>query len=317
MRFGRNSRCREDRCAIQMTLVIEMTENCVLNPVWPPPQRANLFRNVIALGLLLGAVEGAVVGAMWGMRFDDLEYGCLGGLFVGAIYGGLTGWGFSHSRHVSKEHFGLQLLPIMCWLVGGCIICVSAIALAEIGDTHEFWSPPLAIVGLPLCGVFMAVAVEFVLSESRCEAATSTNGTETQEDVPYTELRHVCQDSGNCGIASIATVTGMSYDEVFAASRTLRLSQGQVLFLLEELTGIRWKSVYLNIVPRRLDDFAFPDWPVLVLIRPPWRLFAIHCIVVSRDVVHDPGWPQPSYLDPYCYKGWRALWAFQPRHQGD
>lgn len=299
-----------------MTLVIEMTENCVLNPVWPPPQRANLFRNVIALGLLLGTVEGAVVGAIWGMRVDDLEYRCLGGLFVGAINGGLSGWAFSHVRHRSNAHFGLRLLPIMCWLVGGCIICLSAIALAEIGDTHVFWSPPLVIIGLPLCGVFMAVAVEFVLSESRCEARSS-QCKEPKEDVPDTILKHVSQGSGNCGIASIAIVTGMSYDEVFAASRTLWLSQGRVLFLLEELTGIRWESVYLNIVPRRLDDFAFPDWPVLVLIRPPWRLFAIHCIVVSGDVVHDPGLPQPSYLDDYCYKGWRALWAFQPGHQGN
>jgi uncharacterized membrane protein len=298
-----------------LTLVIEMTENCVPDPVWPPPQRANLFRNVIALGLLLGAVEGAVVGAIWGMRVDDLDYGCLGGLFVGAIYGGLTGWAFSHVRHGSNARFGLRLLPIMCWLVGGCIICLSAIALAEIGDTHEFWSPPLAVIGLPLCGVFMALAVEFVRYETRCEAG-SNQCTESKEDVPDARLKHVFQGSGNCAIACIATVTGMSYDEVFAASRTRWLSQGEMLFLLEELTGVRWESVYLNIVPRRLDDFAFPDWPVLVLIRPPWRLFAIHCIVVSGDVVHDPGWPQPSYLDRYCYKGWRALWAFQPAHQG-
>ena len=301
---------------MKMTLVIEMTENRVLNPAWPPRQRANLFRNVIALGLLLGAIEGVVIGALWGIRVDDLEYGCLTGWFVGALYGGLAGWAFSHIRHTFKARFGLRLLPIMCWLVGAWIIGLSAIALVEVGDTKEFWSPPLVIFGLPFCGVFIALAVEFVLYENRCQTG-STAITESIDEVPDTVLKHVRQGSGNCAIASIATVTGMSYDEVFASGRTRWLYQGEILFLLEELTGMRWQSVYLNIMPCRLDDFAFPDWPVLVLIRPPWRLFAIHCIVVNGNVVHDPGWPHPSYFDRYCKKGWRALWAFQPAHRGN
>ena len=144
-----------------------MTENRVLNPVWPPPQRTKLFRNMIAWGALVGSIEGVAVGAFWGLRVDDLAFSCLSGWFIGLFDGGLATWAFSRLRHPCKARFGLRLLPVLCWLIGAWLIGLSAVALVEFRDSNEFWSPPLAVLGLPIGGVFPRTIVEAILTENR------------------------------------------------------------------------------------------------------------------------------------------------------
>ena len=115
-------------------------------------------------------------------------------------------------------------------------------------------------------------------------------------------------------------MTGASYNKILPNTRKPVTKKGlvasEVRYLLETLTGVRWQTVYLSILPRRLDDFVFPDWPVLVIIRPPWRPLTWHSIVVKGDVVHDPAWEIPAHLGHYWFKGWRAVIAFQPAHRG-
>jgi hypothetical protein len=137
--------------------------------------------------------------------------------------------------------------------------------------------------------------------------------------VPETGIRHVCQRQGCCGIASVAMIGGVSYAQV-QASRARPdapgMRWGEMLTLLERFTGEKWRSVALGSLPRRLDRIGFPDWPVVVLIHPPWRFWLGHWIVVKGPFVHDPASEGAAPLDECDKRHWRVLAVFQPVRPG-
>lgn len=148
-----------------------------------------------------------------------------------------------------------------------------------------------------------------------------------EEIVPATALKHVCQAQEHSAIAGIATITGVSSADVLASRTTPKNnrapSSSEILALLERITRTKWQALRLDAC---LDEIAFPDWPVLVLIRHPWlgcgflsdmllryRLPCnIHCVVVEGGVLHDPAFPQPVELTRYSGPYWKAVMAFQP-----
>jgi hypothetical protein len=75
---------------------------------------------------------------------------------------------------------------------------------------------------------------------------------------------------------------------------------------------VKWRSVPLFALPRRLDRVAFPEWPVVVSIHPPWRLRLIHCVAVKGAFVHDPNDTKAVPLSRYDKGHWRVTLILVP-----
>jgi hypothetical protein len=134
-----------------------------------------------------------------------------------------------------------------------------------------------------------------------------------REPAPDTGINHVCQGTGNCAVATVAMIGRVSYEEVAACRHSRRAPRTkEILALLARFTGVRWQSVSLHSLPRRLDRIAFPPWPVVVYIRPPWQFRVAHCIAVEEESVHDPAWTRAVRLDHYDRGYWRVTFIAQP-----
>jgi len=134
-----------------------------------------------------------------------------------------------------------------------------------------------------------------------------------EQPVPETEIRHVCQGPGNCAVAAVAMLGGVSYEDVTVDRRAQgKMRVRKLLALLERFTRVRWQLVPLHSLPRRLDRIRFPDWPVIVYLRPAWKFRLIHCIVVKGEFVHDPNGRQAVRPDQYAKGHWRVCLIVQP-----
>ena len=65
-----------------------------------------------------------------------------------------------------------------------------------------------------------------------------------------------------------------------------------------------------------LDRIRFPEWPVVVIIRPAWKFRLSHCIVVKGEFVHDPNGTHAVRLDQYDRGDWRVCLILQPASPG-
>jgi hypothetical protein len=105
---------------------------------------------------------------------------------------------------------------------------------------------------------------------------------------------------------------GVSYEEV-AAGRPARAPRlREVLGLLERFTRVKWRLVPSYRLLSRLDRVPFPDWPVVVYIRPPWRFRLNHCVAVKGPFVHDPNDTKAVRLDRYDKGHWRVVFVLAP-----
>jgi hypothetical protein len=135
-----------------------------------------------------------------------------------------------------------------------------------------------------------------------------------------TGINHVCQGEGNCCLASVAMLGGVSYHEVeancgkFGAQLGGRAWIRALLALLKQFTGKKWKVVPLLSLPSQLDRAPFPDWPMVVCIRPAWPAIPpwSHCIIVKGEHVHDPNLSQAVRMDEYEKGDWHLVLVLTP-----
>lgn len=240
-------------------LIWRKSEQDPARPSWPPFRRYMLFLNLGGLGALLGLLLGTAIGVITGTRYGTVDYGGIAGVWVGITYGGVTGWTCSKLRECSRST-SQRLLSVVPWPVGGLLVAVSTVEAVRIGDTKELWSMPLLIFGIPMGLTFGACIAQFVLSENRLRLHEDSDTEQTSP--PATGVNHVCQGSGNCAIACMATVTGRTYDEVAAwcpKTKTNKAPNWQdMITLLSALSGSQWRLVPLSMFTLRLDEFLFP-----------------------------------------------------------
>jgi len=299
---------------------------------WPPFRLSSYFLNWVAFGMALGIVVGLVTGVVSGAYYDRpdyddecgaIEYGCLAGLLIGLMYGSVTGWTCSKVRLLFKGKSQVTPLTVLLWVVGPVIAAASTVEAVRIGDTHEFLSMPLLIFGLPFVMTIAAIIGEFILSESRLRLWESSG-------VDQLDIQNM-PDTGwiNDPISPKHCATAKGYDspkliirweDVPLLLNSLFPEPGGIFFwktlpaFLSHLSGAQWHPVWLNMFTRRLDDFRFPDWPVVVVIRRPWAVrWHSHCIVVRGTTVCDMG---DVDLAHYERRGWKAFVAFQSQGTG-
>jgi hypothetical protein len=138
----------------------------------------------------------------------------------------------------------------------------------------------------------------------------------TKAPVMETGIQHVCQGKKNCAVATLAMIGGITYEATIARRSGARAAMAprlkEMLALLEQFTQTKWKEAPLLALPRRLDQVTFPDWPVVVYIRPAWRFWQVHCILVKGEFVHDPNEAHAVPLDQYELGDWRIMLILQP-----
>jgi len=416
----------------------------------------------LLLGVFLGAILGASVGTLFG---EGDGYGSMAGMIVGALNGGITCWLSSRIRSALPKGLRARLLSAVIWVLGGLAIGGSAAALAIIGDTHEFWSPPLPLFGIPFLLFLGATLVELALVEAerrrpektrpgpidlgdptgqglsyftrriwfiallcalldkareiRLEpggdgATLSCHGMERAkvplEAVPAfvqemkrlaglesrlpawtgvlrrlglwppapsregrlllrlgdvvleivvslepagrgerlvlrfpehclepaqleplirqlfegprpvgTGIEHVSQGEGNCAVATVAMLGGVDYEAVAASRRGSRSRPPYVrelTALLKRFTRSKWQAILPHSLPRQLDRVSFPEWTVVVWIRPPGNYRLSHCIAVKGQHVHDPNGTHAVRLDEYDKGDWHVALVFVPVRTG-
>src|SRR5207249_2332043 len=115
---------------------------------------------------------------------------------------------------------------------------------------------------------------------------------------------HVCQGEGNCVLATVAMLGGVSYETVAGNYHKKLVSDGKLKELLKQYSGQKWLRIPLLTLPRRLDRIPFPEWPVVVIVYQPLVWSSRHCIIVKGQAVHDPNDPQAVRMEQYAKGHW-------------
>ena len=95
--------------------------------------------------------------------------------------------------------------------------------------------------------------------------------------------------------------------------------------VLKRLTNVKWREY--DGWFRRVEttccraDIRSVRTPLLLIIRPPWRLPRIlpfrlprHAVVLYGGWVHDPGFPTGVRRDQYPRRDWIVVRIYRPRH---
>lgn len=259
------------------------------------------------LGALLGTIECVIVGACAFSSQDKTVICISAGVWFGACYGALTGWAYKRLKCAFPTP---QVVSIMVWPLSGLAIACSVIEFAPLPERVPFWSLPVFILFLPQLLILAACAVEIPIAESRHEVFDETI---PLPDDTYRAITDLEWEDESPTAACVAMITGEPAGQV--AERVPILSgrswPAQLTAFLESETGERWEEITLNFYSRRLDEFVFPDVPVILLVRPPWKIRETCFVVVRGNTVLSPAWGHPFYLDEYWAKGWRVLMAFR------
>lgn len=138
------------------------------------------------------------------------------------------------------------------------------------------------------------------------------------------QLDHIRQKPNlrDCAVAATAMIANVTYDEAFAEAPGRVPRRGLPHFgtagLLRRLTHVKWR--YTDGWFRRLDTVCrrercrIQKGPVLVVIRPPWRLGGYHAVVLCGGWVHDPQLPQGVRRDKYFRRRWTVVRLYWPEH---
>jgi len=282
--------------------------------LWPVTRKAFLLRiSIVGLGAILGTIEGVIVGACAGSLHDKTGIYIHAGVLFGAFYGGLTGWAY---KRLKCAFSAPKVVSVMLWPLSGLMIACSVIEVFPVTEQAPYWDVPFFIIILPPLLVLAACAIEFPISENRHEffganipLPDDTHRPMTDREWDDESLTATCVAM----IACVAMITGEPAGQL--AERVPILSRrswpAQLTAFLESETGEGWEEIPLVFFRRRLDEFVFPDEPVILLIRPPWKFRQARLVVGRGYTVLDPAWVHPFYLDEYWAKGWRVLMAFR------
>jgi hypothetical protein len=140
-----------------------------------------------------------------------------------------------------------------------------------------------------------------------------------QQRAPQTGIGHIPQGQGNCCIAAVAMIAGVTYEQALAAyPGSSALARGvrpaEMERLLTRLTGTPWHRL-MPLAQWRLEDVHLPDRPFVVYLRLPWRFRLAHSIVVKGRMVHDPNYTHALLRDQYPKRHWRVICIFQAGDQ--
>ncbi len=132
------------------------------------------------------------------------------------------------------------------------------------------------------------------------------------------DIRHVAQRGPmDCSIACAAMIAEIPYEIALQRSPAICATKGalplEVIVILEATTGVSWRNPKFGWY-RPIAKLTPKEYPILVVIRQPWKWRTLHCVVVAGEFVHDPQAQGPIRISEYWRKQWRVIHTYHPTH---
>jgi hypothetical protein len=127
---------------------------------------------------------------------------------------------------------------------------------------------------------------------------------------------HILQRGINdCAVAAVAMVANAHYEDVAERSPVkigLRgLFPREVHQLLVATTGVPWHRPRYGWL-RPIAYLATSTNPVVAIIRRPWKLTVLHCVLVQDNWIYDPEFPIRLDAESYPRRHWRTIRTIRP-----
>jgi hypothetical protein len=132
-------------------------------------------------------------------------------------------------------------------------------------------------------------------------------------------MKHVAkQDWMGCAVATAAMLGDLTYEEVATRPSLPALARtrhpNELCALLAGVTGSEWRVTPFLFRRPVLARFSFPEWPVAVFLQDaPYRPRLGQWVVVTSEIVHDPGERTAYTVRKYPRRNWWIASLAQPR----